>query len=336
MNNKTKINKIYGFIIKTTIIVVAFWFIYRRLFVKDNLDETLRKFEDNFAEPHFIKIMLVVALLMILNWGIETFKWKFLIRKIENVNFLKALVAVLSGITVSIFTPNRIGEYAGRVFILDRADRWEGVLITMLGSMSQLLITLVAGSIGFIFFTYEYIDLSIDSEYLIYGLILVSSILIVTLVSLFYNVSFLTRAINKLPGKLKKLRHYGKIFSDYSKWDLTIVILLSLARYIVFMTQFFLLLNLFEAAIPYGEAIMMISMIYLVMAGIPTIALTELGIRGSVALYFIGLYFAAHNPTGQNDLGIFTASSVLWLINLAIPALLGAIFVFELKFFRKN
>jgi len=336
MNNKTKINKIYGFIIKTTIIVVAFWFIYRRLFVKDNLDETLRKFEDNFREPHFIKIMLVVALLMILNWGIETFKWKFLIRKIENVNFFKAIVAVLSGITVSIFTPNRIGEYAGRVFILDRADRWEGVLITMLGSMSQLLITLVAGSIGFIFFTYEYIDLSIDSEYLIYGLILISAILIFTLISLFYNVSFLTRAINKLPGKLKKLRHYGKIFSDYSKWDLTIVMLLSLARYIVFMTQFFLLLNLFEATIPYGEAIMMISMIYLVMAGIPTIALTELGIRGSVALYFIGLYFAAHNPAGQNDLGIFTASSVLWLINLAIPALLGAIFIFELKFFRKN
>lgn len=336
MINKTKINKIYGFIIKTTIIVVAFWFIYRRLFVKDNLDETLRSFEDNFREPNFIKVMLIVALLMILNWVIETFKWKFLIRKIENVNFFKALVAVLSGITVSIFTPNRIGEYAGRVFILDKADRWEGVLITMLGSMSQLLVTIVAGSIGFVFFTYEYIDLSIKSEYLIYGLVLICAILIFTLILLFYNVSFLTRAINKLPGKLKKLRHYGKIFSDYRKWELSLVILLSLTRYLVFMTQFFLLLNVFEATIPYGEAIMMISLIYLVMAAIPTIALTELGIRGSVALYFIGLYFESHNPSAQNDLGIFTASSVLWLINLAIPAILGAIFVFKLKFFRKN
>jgi MFS family permease len=336
MNNKTKLNKFYGFIIKTAIIVVAFWFIYRRLFVKDNLDETLRTFEDNFREPHFIKIMLIVGLLMIVNWGIETFKWKFLIRKIENVNFFKAIVAVLSGITVSIFTPNRIGEYAGRVFILDRADRWEGVLITMLGSMSQLLITIIAGSIGFVFFTYEYIDLSIDSEYLIYGLVPLILIVIIALISLFYNVSFLTRLMNKLPGKLKKLRRYGKIFSDYSKWDLSVVMLLSLARYLVFITQFFLLLNLFESAIPYGEAIVMISMIYLVMAAIPTIALTELGIRGSVALYFIGLYFESHNPAGQNDLGIFTASSVLWLINLAIPALLGAIFVFKLKFFRKD
>jgi hypothetical protein len=280
--------------------------------------------------------MLIVALLMIINWGIETFKWKFLIRKIENVNFLKALVAVLSGITVSIFTPNRIGEYAGRVFILDRADRWEGVLITMLGSLSQLLVTIIAGSIGFVFFTYEYIDLSIDSEYLIYGLVLIILIVIFALISLFYNISFLTRLINKLPGKFKKLRRYGKIFSNYSKWDLTVVMLLSMARYLVFITQFFLLLNLFESAIPYGEAIMMISMIYLVMAAIPTIALTELGIRGSVALYFIGLYFESHNPAAQNDLGIFTASSVLWLTNLAIPALLGAIFVFKLKFFRKD
>jgi hypothetical protein len=32
---------------------------------------------------------------------------------------------------------------------------------------------------------------------------------------------------------------------------------------------------------------------------------------------------------------ILAASSVLWLINLAIPAILGTFFVFSLKFFRK-
>jgi len=73
-------------------------------------------------------------------------------------------------------------------------------------------------------------------------------------------------------------------------------------------------------------------LIYLVMAAIPTITLTELGVRGSVSLYFIGLYFTNHN----NDIAILSATTMVWIINLVIPALIGAVFVFRLKFFRKS
>jgi hypothetical protein len=73
------------------------------------------------------------------------------------------------------------------------------------------------------------------------------------------------------------------------------------------------------------------------MAIIPTIALTELGIRGSVALYIFGLYSGQVLPvSGANSLGIFAASTLLWTINLGIPALIGTIFVFRLQFFRKT
>jgi len=338
MNNKTKIYKIYGLIIKTTIILLAFWFIYRRLFIKYNLDDTLRSFEDHFGQPFFIKIILLVLGLMLVNWSIETFKWKFLISKIENVNFFKAFIAVISGVTVSIFTPNRIGEYAGRVFILEKADRWEGVLITMLGSMSQLLVTVITGSVSFIFFAYEYIDFfSQNPEYYFYGLVLIIVILILFLIMLFYNISFLTRIINKLPGKLKKISHYGNIFSYYNKKDLTIVLLLSFARYLVFSTQFFLLLKFFDIPIPYFQAITLISLIYIVVAILPTFFLTELGVRISASLFFICLYFYKHPlPAVNINDNIMIATSVLWLVNLAIPALFGAIFIFRLKFFRKS
>jgi len=334
--NKTKIYKICGFAIKTVTIVLAFWFIYRRLFVKDNLDDTLLQFEGNFRQTSFIGSLLLIGGLMFVNWMLEIFKWRFLIGKIEKVSFLSAVVAVFSGVTVSIFTPNRIGEYAGRVFVLEKADRWEGVLITMLGSTSQLLITLIAGAVGFIFFAAGYLDLFNSETYYFNGLVLIIGIFIVVLLFLFFNISSLTGIFNKIPLKLQKLRHYGTVFSYYRKPELLVVLLLSLCRYFVFITQFYLLLNLFGVSIPYGSSFLMASMIFLAMAAIPTITLTELGIRGSVALYFIGLYFDFHNPGGRNDLGIVTASSVLWLINLAIPALIGAIFVFRLKFFRKQ
>ena len=97
----------------------------------------------------------------------------------------------------------------------------------------------------------------------------------------------------------------------------------------VFTFQFFLLLQLFEVEIDYLNAMMMISMTYFVMTAVPTIAITELGVRGSMAVYFIGMI-------ATNVKSIFMASSMLWLINLAIPALIGVLFIFQLRFFRKS
>jgi hypothetical protein len=34
--------------------------------------------------------------------------------------------------------------------------------------------------------------------------------------------------------------------------------------------------------------------------------------------------------------GIILAGSLLWIINLVIPAILGTLFISRLKFFRKN
>ena len=336
MIKKTKIIKIYSLIIKITIIILAFGFIYRRLIVKENIDEMLQLFTQNLYHRSFIKPLGGVLILMFLNWTLETIKWRFLIRKIEKVPFFKSLVAVLSGITVSIFTPNRIGEYAGRVFVLEKASRWEGVLITMLGSMSQLMVTIIAGSIGFVFFAKKYIFIDQNPAYYLWGLILIIALLAVLLLLVFLNISVLSKVIYKLPKKFKKISRYGRIFSFYKKKELFIVLGLSVARYFVFVTQFYILLRFFKVPIPYNDAFLLITIIYLVMAAIPTIALTELGIRGSVSLYFIGLYFTSLGILCSYDMGIITATTVLWIINLVIPAITGAIFVFRLKFFRKN
>ena len=334
--NKTKIYKIYGFVIKTSIIVLALSFIYWRLIIKDNLPKTLLSFKDSFLQPSFTGILLLVIILMILNWSIETLKWKYLIRKIEIIPFYRAFFAILTGITISIFTPNRIGEYGGRVFVLRKAKRWEGVFITVLGSMSQLLVTLIVGSISFIFFTNEYITLPFYSKYFFYGLILIVIAFTVVLLLLFFNISFLTNLMSKFPGKLRRISLYGRIFSFYTFKELFTTLLFSTSRYLIFIIQFHLLLNLFGAKIPFGQSFIMVSVIYFVMAAIPTITLTEIGIRGSVALYFVGMYFEKYNFPVLPEIGIITASSVLWLINLAIPALIGTFFVFKLKFFRKT
>jgi hypothetical protein len=71
-------------------------------------------------------------------------------------------------------------------------------------------------------------------------------------------------------------------------------------------------------------AIVMIGMTYYVMALVPTIALTELGVRSAVAVLFLGQVTDRHPD-------IVNATVSLWLINLAVPALIGIVFVFMFK-----
>ena len=94
---------------------------------------------------------------------------------------------------------------------------------------------------------------------------------------------------------------------------------------------------MFGVPIDLYMALLFISLIFFIITAIPTIVLTELGIRGSVALFLFGLYFKAmHQNIEQLTIGILSSITFLWLINLCVPALLGTIFTFRLKFFRRN
>ena len=76
--------------------------------------------------------------------------------------------------------------------------------------------------------------------------------------------------------------------------------------------------------------------IYLIMTAIPSFALTDLGIRGTVSVFVISQFYQKYGSVSDTlPLAVFTASSLLWLINLILPAILGTLFVFSLKFFRK-
>ena len=343
---KTKVRKTYNYLIRFLIIFATYGFIYQQVFRKRDLIEIYNTFQSIFSGRWFIYMAIILFLLMFLNWAIEALKWSMLISKIERINWYRSLKAVLTGVAVSSFTPNRVGDYFGRVFILEKANRIEGVFITILGSMSQLLVTFTVGTtcIYFMFIIYpetllayfripEYVY-----EYFLWGgaILILSINILVTL--LFLNISLLSSLAKRFKEKLtEKLISYIHILSAYTLGELLNVILLSLLRFVVFSTQMYLLLRLFSVNIPYFHAMIIIAVIFFVITMIPTIAITELGIRGSVSLFLIGMYFG--NPLDMPasvKLGIVAASTALWIINLALPALIGAILVFNLKFFRKT
>ena len=229
----------------------------------------------------------------------------------------------MSGVTVSIFTPNRVGEFAGRVLHLQSGHRIKASIASVIGSMNQLLITLVAGGVGLIFSLSGYLP---GEPILVNTLNVLIAVAIVALVIIYFKIPTLSILAEKFPS-LKNITLYTRVFGLYSFYRLLKITGLSFIRYLVFSFQFILLLQLFGVNLSYLECFRLISLIYLVMAIVPSIALSELTIRGSVTLYFL-------SPVVGNSVGILAASSMLWMLNLVIPAVFGALAAFYFRFNR--
>ncbi len=336
---RTKLRKTYNILIRASIIVLTFAFIYDQLFYEKDLISILEFIPTHPNANFFIWIILITASLVPLNLMSEVLKWRLLISKLEKVSMWDAIKAILTGVSVSMFLPNRVGDYLGRVFILKKADRLQAVLSTILGSVSQLLTTVIFGLMAFLLFFPSYFDISINLyKWFFTGISITTPITVGALVFFFLQFSALTPILKKLSGKYyKKIKKYTQVFSWYSAGDLVKVLLLSIGRYIIFSFQFYLLLLAFNIPVSYFESMVLVSLVYLMMTVIPTVALTELGVRSSVSIFVFQLYLSHHNLwTEDIGLGVAAASSILWLLNLAIPALLGTVFVYSLRFFRKN
>lgn len=326
MSHKLLRKRNIALLIKLVIALLALWFIYREVQLKDQSTDLLDGVSFITASirlPYLIGLLV----LMLLNWLLESYKWRLLLAGIESISMWRSLKAIFSGTTIALFTPNRVGEYAGRIFHLQKADRIDAALLTIVGSYAQLVVTLVTGILATLLFIPRHLGLGPVTP-MQYNLVVIFGFLFCGfLILLFLNTRLLSVILNWLPIP-EKYHHYTEVFKYHPPKTLWKILGASFGRYAIFTYQFFILLGLFHVDIDYVEAMLMISMTYFVMTAIPTIAVTELSVRGSVAVYFIGM-------VSTNVSGIFTASSMLWLINLAIPALFGVVFIFDLRFFRK-
>ena len=100
---------------------------------------------------------------------------------------------------------------------------------------------------------------------------------------------------------------------------------LAICRYLTFTGQYYLLMLAFGYEGSFLLAIGMVWAIFFVKSVIPSISLTELGIRESIAIALMGT-FAVPAVTA------FTSTFVLYVFNIILPAVVGLLFVHKLKF----
>ncbi|HEV8287000.1 MAG TPA: lysylphosphatidylglycerol synthase domain-containing protein [Chitinophagaceae bacterium] len=330
-NHKKNIKIFFNYFLGPLLFIWLSVSIYKQVKHQPDLETAWIKIKQSMQSSKIWNLVIVIFL-MIINWSIEAFKWKISIKNIQSISFLKSFRAILSGVSFSVNTPNRVGEYLGRVLYMEEGNRLKTVSLTIVSSMSQLIITLLAGLIG-LFGIRKNIETSemmkgIDSslwlQVLQYGVI--TALLILTL--LYFRLSLFTALVDKLRNGAR----YAWLVNSLKEVRATLLLkLLSLStvRYLVFILQYFLLFRLFEVNIGWWESFLGVSVIFLVLAIIPTFAIAELGIRGKVSLKLIELFSA-------NSLGIGLTTVTIWLINLIVPAIAGSLLIVSIKIFKNK
>jgi hypothetical protein len=269
---------------------------------------------------------------MMVNWGIEARKWQVVITRLQPISWLKCLKAIFTGTTLAFFTPNRMGEYMGRVLYIDEGKRIQAVSLTLVCSMGQLLVTLVLGLTGLMVIRGVLKSQQPGADSIVFWLnaVLYASALAAGFLTLLYfRLSWLIRWVEKIP-RIERFVGYIRVLDNFNATILLRILSLSLIRYLVFAIQYYLLFQVFRVELNGWQVFWSVTVIFLVLAIVPTIALfTELGVRWKTSVEVVQLF-------SSNVVGILASSLAIWIVNLVIPALIGSLLILSIRLFNSR
>ncbi|MEO7314192.1 MAG: lysylphosphatidylglycerol synthase domain-containing protein [Ginsengibacter sp.] len=330
LRNKN-IKRIFKYVIAPLLGAWLFYSLYQQINSQPNLDQSLHLIKEAPFGQNAWKFWSVI-LMVFINWGVEARKWQILIQPVQKMTFITAYKSVLTGVTLSINTPNRIGEYGGRILYVKDGSRIKAISLSIAGSISQLIITLIMGCIGLFYllnYKLEHNEHVMGLSYFwIETLLFLSIFICLLLILFFFRLSWLIKLVEKIPA-MEKYVQYINVLEVFTPKLLLRLLSLSLFRYITFVLQYILLLQVLNVAILWYEGFPVISILFLVLAVIPSFAIADLGIRGTFSSALLGLY-------STNQVGILGTTFGIWFANLFIPALLGSVLILSIKFFKEK
>ena len=319
---------IVNYLLGPLLFIALCYSLYKQVIHQPDLAQRWGHIKNSWHHPAF----WLVLLLMIVNYGIEARKWQLLIKPLEKFTLFKAFKSVMAGCSITMLTPNRIGEYGGRILFVQEQNRLRAISLTILGSISQLTITIVMGTIGLTALTF--IPGKDAATFTFIPKVLSNTLLVVCIFSsvfmlMFYlRIGWLIHVMEKIKFFAKPLK-YVRLLDQFSGKQLLRILFLSLLRYMVFILQYIMMLYFMEVSISYLLSFWLLTIFYLVMVLAPSIGFTELPLRATATVEIFKLY-------SPNILGIQAAALGIWLINLVMPAIIGSILILGIKITKEN
>ena len=284
------------------IVVGAFYFIYKQLADNENLD--WQKFNTLFQKNQSVLGIALILFLSFLNRYLEILKWQNLVSSIKIISIGEATKQVLAALTAGIFTPNGVGEYAGKALYYEKSQTKQILFLNLICNGIQLILTILFGTIGLWILGFRFWVL---------GIIGLSFLLF--LISYFtkkitikgYSIEKFVEKINEIPKAIHKKN-----------------IILGIARYITFSHQYYFLLLAFDVNLPYFTLIATIMTVYFLASSLPSFQFLDFAVKGSVAVYFF-------SKLDVNEWIVVFITTLMWFLNVVIPVLMGSYFVLKFK-----
>ena len=297
-----KAKQLLVLLIKLLILGGAFYFIYDQLVHNDKLNWVLF-IEKFYKNKSFLGISFLL-LLSVLNRFFEILKWQNLVSYLHKISLFDATKQVLGALTAGLFTPNGIGEYAGKALFYEKSQAKNIVFLNLICNGIQLILSVVFGIFGLLYLGYgKWVLL------LLFGILglLILGFGLKKLKIKGYSITDLILKINEIPKSIHRKNNY-----------------LAVCRYLIFSHQYYFLFLAFDVQLPYFTLMATISAVYLLASSLPTFQFLDFAVKGSVALYFFGMLVV-------NEWIVVFISTLFWFLNIVLPAVIGSYFVLVFK-----
>ncbi|MBD0723943.1 hypothetical protein B6A10_01990 [Flavobacterium sp. L1I52] len=295
-------------LIKILIVGGAFWFIYNQLANNDKLD--WQKFITLFQKNQSVGGITFVLLLSVLNRYFEILKWQNLAQHIHKISVSESTKQVLAALTAGLFTPNGVGEYAGKALFFKKSEAKKVVFLNLICNGIQMVLTVIFGIFGLLYFNSLFNVITPKTVLILFG-ILIAVILFLFSIKKFaikgYSIEKLIHKINEIPKSIHQKN-----------------ILLGICRYLVFSHQYYFLFLAFDVDLPYLTLIATIASVYFLASSLPTFQFLDFAVKGGVAIYFFGIL-------GVNEWIVVFISTLMWFLNVVLPVVIGSYYVLNFK-----
>lgn len=301
--------------LKSIFLVILAIFLYRQIFHNQDLSQSWKLFQETIEQGN-LSFLIICVLLMPLNWLIESIKWRLLVLPFEKISRSKSFKAILSGVSIALLTPNRIGEYGGRMLLVEPENNWNAVISTLVSSYAQNIWNIGLGLVAAILLLYTKGGLE---SYLLYTGLSICLLFLVLIMFFFFNIELSNRLLKRWEHKKyigKALKHLG-ILEQYKSVLLLRVLAWALVRYATYLLQYYLILRFFGLHIDLINGFIGIGTIFLVQTSLPLPPILGFLARGEIAL-------VVWENMDFNNLSILAASYSLWILNLIVPSLIGS------------
>lgn len=287
---------------KILVVSGAFYFIYHELANNDKLDWT--KFLEVFKKNQSISGIVFILYLSFQNRFLEILKWKNLVSTFKIISIFDATKQVLSALTIGIFTPNGIGEYAGKALYFEKEKAGEIVFLNLVCNGVQLILSIFFGILGL--------------WYLGFG------IQVLEILGLIFVITMILFFAKKIKIKGYSLNDFFEKIKKISRRIHQKNIGFAVLRYITFAHQYYFLFLAFDVQLPYLLIMATIATVYFLASSLPNFQFLDFAVKGSIGIYFFKII-------GVNEWIVVFVTTLMWFLNIVIPIIIGSFYVLNFR-----